>query len=109
MSKMKNGYWNSFAIGLVLAWLLAGPAFAFGLSDDDYHYLEAQNIDRNKPPMADLSPKERSRVHDLINDSRTASDRAARARNVRDELVLFLAHQQWEEAHPGQLWDAPAR
>jgi len=98
-------------MGAFLAGLLAGSsfAFAFGLSDDDYHYLEAQNIDRNKPPMADLSPKERTRVHDLINDSRTANDPAARDRNVRDELALVLAHQQWEEAHPGQLWDAPAR
>jgi hypothetical protein len=108
---MKRGYWNGLVRGLVLAGLLTGPtfAFAFGLSDDDYHYLEAQNIDRNKPPMADLSPKERTRVHDLINDSRTASDPAARDRNVRDELALVLAHQQWEEAHPGQLWDASAR
>ncbi len=59
--------------------------------------------------MLDLSPKERTRVHDLINDPRTAGDPAKRDKNVRDELALFLGHQVWEKEHPGQLWDAPAR
>lgn len=98
-------------MGSVLVGLLAGPAgaFAFGLSDEDYDYLQAQHIDRTKPPMLDLSPKERTRVHDLINDPRTAGDPAMRDKNVRDELALFLSHQLWEKEHPGQLWDAPAR
>src|SRR5579872_975810 len=97
--------------GAVLAGSFAGTrgAFAFGLLDADYDYLLAQQIDRNKPPMLDLSPKERTRVHDLINDPRTAGDPAKRDKNVRDELALFLGHQVWEKEHPGQLWDAPAR
>jgi hypothetical protein len=100
-----------FVLGFVLAGLFAGTpgAFAFGLLDEDYDYLVAQHIDRNKPPMLDLSPKERTRVHDLINDPRTADDPAKRDKNVRDELALFLGHQVWEKEHPGQLWDAPAR
>jgi hypothetical protein len=101
----------AFVLGFVLAGLFGGTpgAFAFGLLDEDYAYLQAQHIDRNKPPMLDLSPKERTRVHDLINDPRTADDPAKRDKNVRDELALFLGHQVWEKEHPGQLWDAPAR
>jgi hypothetical protein len=98
-------------MGLVVAGLFAGTAsaLAFGLLDEDYAYLQALNINRSKPPMLDLSPKERARVHDLINDPRTADDPAKRDENVRDELALFLRHQVWEMEHPGQLWDAPAR
>jgi hypothetical protein len=99
------------ALGIVLAGLFAGTpgAFAFGLLDADYDYLLAQHIDKDRPPMLDLSPKERTRVHDLINDPRTAGDPAKREKNVRDELALFLGHQVWEKEHPGQLWNAPAR
>ena len=94
----------AMVLGFALAGLFAGApsAFAFGL-DEDYAYLKAQNIDRNKPPMLDLSPKERTRVHDLINDPRTADDPAKRDKNVRDELALFLGHQVWEKEHPGQI------
>jgi hypothetical protein len=108
---MKNVQRNGVAIGLAAVVLLADSsgAFAVGLSDEDYSYLETQHIDRSTPPMLDLSPKERARLHNLINDPRTAGDSALRDKNVRDELALFLSHQQWEEAHPGQLWDVPAR
>jgi hypothetical protein len=108
---MRNVHRNGVAIGLTLVVLLAGTprAFAVGLSDEDYSYLETQHIDRGKPPMLDLSPKEQARLHNLINEPRTATDPALRDKNVRDELALFLAHQQWEEAHPGQLWDTPSR
>jgi hypothetical protein len=107
----RNGVAMGLVLGFVLAGLFAGTpgAFAFGLLDEGYDYLVAQHIDRNKPPMLDLSPKERTRVHDLINDPRTADDPAKRDKNVRDELALFLGHQVWEKEHPGQLWDAPAR
>jgi hypothetical protein len=84
-------------------------AFAFGLSDEDYDYLKSQHIERSAAPMLDLSPKELARVHNLINDPRTANDPTARNGNVKDALALFLEHQLWEKAHPGELWDAPKR
>jgi hypothetical protein len=48
-------------------------------------------------------------VHNLINDPRAANDPTARDRNVKDALALFLEHQLWEKAHPGELWDAPKK
>jgi hypothetical protein len=86
---------------------ITASAFAFGLSDEDYDYLKTQHIERSDAPILDLSPKERSRVHNLINDPRTVDDPTARDRNVKDALSLFLEHQLWEKAHPGELWDAP--
>ena len=49
------------------------------------------------------------RLHNLINDLRTANDPVARDKNVKDALDIFLQHQLWEKAHPGELWDAPKR
>ena len=53
-----------------------------------------------------LGPKERSRLHNLINDPQP---NAVRDKNVKDILGLFLEHQLWEKAHPGELWDAPKK
>jgi hypothetical protein len=84
-------------------------AFAFGLSDQDYDYLKTQHIERYDAPILDLGPKEQVRLHNLINDLRTANDPVARDKNVKDALDIFLQHQLWEKAHPGELWDAPKR
>ena len=89
--------------------VLTVSAFAFGLSDEDYDYLKTQHIERSDAPILDLSPKERARVHNLINDPRTADDQVVRNKNVKDALALFLEHQLWEKAHPGELWDAPKK
>jgi Protein of unknown function (DUF1488) len=64
-----------------------------------------QGLERFDHPVLDLSPKERSRVSDLINDPQTANDPVARDRNVNDALASFLNHQLWETAHPGKMWD----
>ena len=85
-------------------------ALAFGLSDADYSYLAAtQHVERDSAPILDISPKERSRLHALINDPQTANDPVVRDKNVKDALAEFLNHQLWESLHPGQLWDAPKR
>jgi hypothetical protein len=89
--------------------VLTVSAFAFGLSDEDYDYLKTQHIERSGAPMLDLSPKERERVHNLINDPGTAGDQIVRNKNVKDVLAIFLEHQLWEKAHPGELWDAPKK
>lgn len=79
-----------------------------GLSDEDYEYLKkTQSLERYDAPILHLSPKEFSRLHNLINDPQP--DAAVRDKNVKDILGLFLEHQLWERAHPGELWDAPKK
>ena len=105
----EHSTWLAISAAMVGFFVVTVSAFAFGLEDEDYAYLKAQHIGRDAAPMLDLSPKERVRVHNLINDPRTANDPAARDRNVKDALALFLEHQLWEKAHPGELWDAPKK
>jgi hypothetical protein len=94
------------AVGLLLAAI--SSAVAWELSDEDYDYLRrTQNLERYDAPILNLSPKERSRLHYLITDLQ--SEAAARDKNVKDTLALFLEHQLWEKAHPGELWDAPKK
>jgi hypothetical protein len=68
-------------------------AFAASLSDEDYAYLKTQYFARNEPPLVNLSPKERSNLHNLINDPRTSNDPAVRDKNVKDALDISLKHQ----------------
>lgn len=89
--------------------LITLAAFAVGLSEDDYEYLKTQNRQRDEAPVLDLSPKERSRVHDLINDPQSVNDPAARDKRVKDALDIILGHQLWDKAHPGELWDVPRK
>jgi hypothetical protein len=108
---MRNEHGNcallfAAAVGLLLA--VTSSAVAWGLSDEDYSYLrKTQHLERDDAPVLDLSPNERSRLHVLINDPQ--SDTAVRDKNVKDALALFLEHQLWEKAHPGELWDAPKK
>lgn len=97
---------SAAAIGLLLA--VASSAVASGLSDEDYDYLRTrQSLERYDAPVLDLGPKERSRLHDLINDPKL--DASVRDKNVKDALAVFLEHQLWEKAHPGELWDVPKK
>src|ERR1700683_4189589 len=68
-------------------------AFAAGLSDQDYDYLKTRQFQRYDAPILDLSPKEQARLHNLINDPRTANDLVGRGKNVKDALEVFLQHQ----------------
>ena len=93
------------AVGLLLAAICS--AGAWDLSDEDYDYLrKTQSLERYDAPVLNLGPKERSRLHNLINDPQP---NAVRDKNVKDILGLFLEHQLWERAHPGELWDAPKK
>ena len=85
------------------------PAFAVGLSESDFVYLTTQNIERDAPPIHDLSPREQARLHSIINDPSTANNPVAQAKFVNEALAEFLDHQLWEKSHPGKLWDAPKR
>jgi hypothetical protein len=76
--------------------------------DEDLVYLKTvQQLEPYDAPILDLSPKERSHLHDLINDARSVDELYARHKNVKDAPALFLSHQLWEKANPGQMWDAP--
>jgi hypothetical protein len=101
--------WLAISAAVVGFFVVTVSAFAVGLEDEDYDYLKTQHIERSDAPMLNLSPKERQRVHNLINDPSTANDPTARDRNVKDALALFFEHQLWEKAHPGELWDAPKK
>jgi len=97
---------SAAAVGVLLA--VASSAVAWGLSDEDYDYLrKTQSLERYDAPLPNLSPKERSRLHYLINDPQP--DAAVRDKNVKDTLGVFLEHQLWEKAHPGELWDVPKK
>jgi hypothetical protein len=102
-------YWALFGVAVGF-FAVTVSASAFGLSDDDYVYLATTHrVERYNAPILDISPKERSALHGLINDPRTANDPIARDKTVKDALAGFLGHQLWEKSHPGQLWDAPRR
>jgi hypothetical protein len=86
-----------------LVFAVTSSAIAWGLSDADYDYLrKTHNLERYDHPVLDLSPRERSRIHELITDSGTARDPAVRDKNVEDALALFLSHQLWEKEHLGR-------
>ena len=74
------------AVGLLLA--VTSSAGAWGLSDEDYDYLRrTQSLERYDAPVFNLSPKELSRLHNLINDPQP--DAAVRDKNVKDTLWLI--------------------
>jgi|SRR5580704_19178432 hypothetical protein len=105
---MRKGYKSCLStfVAAGLVFVITSSAFAWGLTDQDYDYLrKTQNLRPYDHPVLDLSPMERTRIHDLINDPRATHDPATRDRNVKDALGLFLSHQVWEAAHPGKLWD----
>ena len=94
------------AVGLFLG--VTSSAVAAGLSDEDYDYLRrTQGLERYDAPVLNLGPKERSRLHNLINE--LGSEAALRDKDVKEALHLFLEHQLWEKAHPGELWDVPKK
>jgi hypothetical protein len=95
----------AIAVGFIL---ITGSAYGYGLLDEDLVYLKTvQQLEPYDAPILDLSPKERSHLHDLINDPRSVDELYARDKNVKDALALFLSHQLCEKANPGQMWDAP--
>jgi hypothetical protein len=93
------------AVSILLA--LGTPALAFGLTDSDYDYLATQDFPKDNSVLKGLSPKEQARLHAIIIDAATNNNPAVQAENVAEALATYQAHQRWEDAHPGQLWDFP--
>ena len=85
---------------------VAGPSQDDGvlLSRSDYVYLASQDVLANSPILQNMSPKELSRLHWIINDELTKTNPILRADAVRDALVKFKEHELWEKMHPGHLW-----
>jgi hypothetical protein len=81
----------------------ASPAVAFGLSEADYAYLAARDVERTSAVVRGLSPREQARLHAVINDAATAGDEAARATAVTKALEEFRERQAWEATHPDEL------
>ena len=106
MRKEYRSCLTTFAAVVGLVFAVTSSAVAWGLSDEDYDYLlKTHKLERYDHPVLDLSPKERSRVHDLITDPQTAHDPVARDENVKDALGVFLSHQLWEKAHSDKMWN----
>src|ERR1700693_3271754 len=82
-------------------------SFAVGLTEADYEYLALQNVERWSVLLLNLSPKEQARLHAIINFVPITP--AALAKDIAEALAQFMTHQDWERAHPGQLWDLPPR
>jgi hypothetical protein len=99
----------SIRAAAIVSFFVLTPAFAVGLTEADFSYLTAQNVQSDGEVIRGLSPKEQSRLHVLINDQTTANDPIARAKDVSNALAEFKGHQEWEAEHPGQLWDDPKR
>ncbi len=99
----------SIRAGIVAAIFIVTPAFAAALTEADFDYLKAQDVQSDGVVMRGLGPKEQSRLHVLINDPTTANNPIARAKDVLDALAEFKSHQDWEVEHPGELWGVPKR
>ena len=93
------------AVGLLLAVTSSAGAWVFRMRT--MTISEGRRVRTICAPVLNLSPKELSRLQNLINDPQP--DAAVRDKNVKDTLGLFLEHQLWEKAHPGELWDAPKK
>ena len=69
MRKEYSSCLTTFAAVAGLVFAVTSSAIAWGLSDADYDYLrKTHNLERYDHPVLDLSPRERSRIHDLITD-----------------------------------------
>jgi hypothetical protein len=99
----------SILAGILWTFLVVPPAFANSLSEADLEYLATQEVSHGSPVLTGLSPKERSRLHSVINDDRTRGDPVGQARNVKAVLDEFRGNQLWESLNPGKLWDAKTR
>jgi hypothetical protein len=85
----EHSAWLAISAAIVGFIVVTVSAFAFGLEDEDYAYLKAQHIERDAAPMLDLSPKERARVHNLINDPVLPTIRLRGIETLKTRLPYF--------------------
>jgi hypothetical protein len=100
---------SSLLAGALLGLLLVQPAFAFGLTQDDFVYLSSLGIQENNPAIQNLSPRQGARIHNLINADWSKNDPVARAKSVHEALAEVIQQHRWEEDNPGKLWNSSKR
>ena len=92
------------AYAVALATLIAcGAAFADGLTQEDYKYLQANHgLTAQSAVIAELTANEQQSLHSAIDDLKTYPE--GRDRQVRRYLALVYGREckRWAEAHPGQ-------
>ena len=88
----------------VLAALFVGDAaFADGLTDDDYKYLQATHgLTPQSAVIAELTANEQQALHSAIDDLKTYPE--GRDRQVKRYLTLVYGREckRWAQAHSGQ-------
>jgi hypothetical protein len=100
----------SILVKASVAFLALGtPVLAFGLTDSDYDYLTTQNVPKDGSVLRGLSPREQARLHAIIIDGANVKDPTLQAKSVAEAIAVYREHQDWELAHPGELWDTPKR
>jgi hypothetical protein len=99
----------SIFAGAIASFFIISPVFAIGLTQADFDYLTALNVQIDAVVIRSLSPKQQARLHVLINDPTTANEPSTRAKNVSEALAEFKKLQEQEVGHPGKLRDEPAR
>jgi hypothetical protein len=87
----------------VAALFVARAAFADGLTQDDYKYLQTTlGLTQQSAVIAELTPNEQQALHSAIDELKTYPE--GQARQVRRYLSLVYGREckRWGETHPGQ-------
>jgi hypothetical protein len=93
----------AFVVVALAALLGSGAAFAQGLTDDDYKYLQSTlGLTAQSAAIAELTANEQQALHSAIDDIKLYPE--SRDRQVRRYLALVYGREckRWTEAHPGQ-------
>jgi hypothetical protein len=93
------------AATIIFCFFVPASASAFYLTQTDYDYLATLDFQKREVIRQNLGPKEEFEMHGAINDVRTETDRAERAKIVLEMMADFVARRKWERANPGKLWD----
>jgi hypothetical protein len=94
---------RAFAAAAAAMLIGASLAFADGLTQSDYKYLQTvHGLTAQSAAIAELSPNEQQALHSAIDDLKTYPE--GRDRQVRRYLTLVYPREckRWAEAHPGQ-------
>jgi hypothetical protein len=91
------------AATLAFAGALAGAAYADGLTQDDFAYLQTTlGLAPQSAAIAELTPNEQNALHSAINDLKQYPE--TRDRQVTRYLALVYPREckRWAEGHAGQ-------
>jgi len=92
-----------FLLAVALSIAASSAAFAQGLTDDDYTYLQKMlGLTAQSAVIAELTPNEQQALHSAIADLTHYPE--SRDRQVKRYLELVYPREckRWAQAHPGQ-------